>query len=404
MMFSTISCSILGATGARVSSASEDRLLQHRAEFPSLTRGVHLISHAVGAMPRSVHGDLARFADAWQDDPYHALERSWLPANRALAAAIARVLGVGADTVIVLPSCSSALAVVASAVRYDGARRRIVYDDQNFTTVHYVWKQQERHGAEVVVVRSRDAQVPIDALLEAIDARTLFVAISHVQFRTGAAYDVPRVVERAHAVGAMVFLDCYQSAGIVPLDLAAWGVDLACGGSIKWACGGPGAAYLYVRPDLVARFEPSATGWLAHADPFAFEMGDMRFPDTIERFGGGMPSFVPSFSARAGWEVIGALGVDSIRRKSLRQTSLVRELARKRGFTVNTPVDDSLRGGTVAVDFAGAAEVSKALQDRQILVDYRPGGGLRVSPHFYNTDDEIHALMDAIDRIRRTAT
>jgi kynureninase len=265
-----------------------------------------------------------------------------------------------------------------------------------------VWQQQRRRGADVVVVESDDGiHPPTEKLLAAIDERTLLVPISHVLFRSSAMYDARRVIERAHAVGAMVLLDVYQSAGTVPLHLADWGCDIACGGSVKWACGGPGAAYLYVRPDVLDRLQPMATGWFAHAEPFAFDMGPMRYAGDAWRMIGGTMAVPAVYMARAGWETIARLGVDRIRAKSLRQTKLLRDLVDERGFTVNTPRSDDARGGTVCFDFAAAPAVSRELVRRRFFHDYRPRCGLRVSPHFYTTDDEVRAFVETLDDVRK---
>jgi kynureninase len=362
---------------------------------------VHLISHSLGAMPAAARDHAGRFLDEWEGDSIASWGEHWLPAVRSLGDVIAGVLGVEPGTVCLLPNVSIAQAVVASCFDFRGPRNRIVYDDLNFSTVHYVWQAQARRGAQVVVVASEDGvRTPIERLLAAIDERTLLVPISHVLFRSSAMVDAKRVIERAHDVGAMVLLDVYQSAGTVPLALGAWGCDLACGGSVKWACGGPGAGYLYVRPDVLERLEPAMTGWFAHAEPFAFDMGPMRYAkDTWRMIGGTMP--VPAvYTARAGWETVAGIGIERIRAKSLRQTRLLRALVEARGFTVNTPADDAERGGTVCFDFPGADAVSRELVRRRFFHDYRPRCGMRVSPHFYTTDDELRAFMDALDEVR----
>jgi len=382
--------------------ADEADLLATRTEFPTLAKGVHLIAHSLGAMPGRAREYSARFVDEWENESIAAWGEHWLPAVRSLGDLVAGILGVAPGTVCMLPNVSIAQAVVASCFDFSRGRNKVVYDDLNFSTVHYVWQQQARRGADVVVVKSEDGiHPPTEKLLEAIDERTLLVPISHVLFRSSGMYDARRVIERAHAVGALVMLDVYQSAGTVPLRLAEWGCDLACGGSVKWACGGPGAAYLYVRPDLVETLEPMTTGWFGHAEPFAFDMGPMRYAkDAWRMIGGTMP--VPAvYTARAGWEVIARLGVERIRAKSLRQTALLRELVLARGFTVNTPARDDARGGTVCFDWPGAEGVSRELVRRRFFHDYRPRCGLRVSPHFYTTDDELRAFVDALDDVRR---
>ncbi len=380
----------------------EQPLLASRAEFPSLSKGVHLVSHSLGAMPARARDFASRFVDEWEGDSIASWGEHWLPAVRELGDLIAGVLGVGPGTVCILPNVSIAQSTVASCLSFDGPRRKVVYDDLNFSTVHYVWREQARRGAEVVVVPSVDGvNPPVERLLEAIDERTLIVPISHVAFRSSGLVDARRVIERAHAVGAMVLLDVYQSAGTVPLALGEWGCDMACGGSVKWACGGPGAAYLYVRPDLRPHLTPMAAGWFAHAEPFAFDMGPMRWADDAWRFIGGTMPIPAIYTARAGWEIVARLGAPAIRAKSLRQTGLLRQLVEERGLRVNTPSADDARGGTVCVDFPGAEQASRELLRRRFFHDYRPKCGIRVSPHFYTTDDELHALAAALDDARR---
>jgi kynureninase len=385
-----------------VSDLDEADLLATRSEFPSLAKGVHLVSHSLGAMPARTRTDIARFLDEWENDSILSWGEHWLPAVRSLGDVMARVLGVAPGTVCVLPNVSIAQAIIASCFTFEGKRRRVVYDDLNFSTVHYVWREQARRGAEIVVVKADDGvHPPTEKLLAAIDERTLIVPISHVLFRSSGMYDARRVIERAHSVGAMVLLDVYQSAAVVPLELAEWGCDLACGGSVKWACGGPGAAYLYVRPDLAQTLEPMFAGWFSHAEPFAFDMGPMRWAEGAWRMiGGTMP--IPSVAiAQAGWETIARLGVERIRAKSLRQTRLLRELVDARGFTVNTPADDDEHGGTVCFDFPDGEAVSRELVRRRFFHDHRPRSGLRVSPHFYTADDELRAFMEALDDVRK---
>jgi kynureninase len=387
--------------------SSEAPLLATRSEFPTLEKGVHLISHSLGAVPKKARVYANQFLDEWENDSINAWH-TWLPAVRSLGDLVAGVLGVGTGTVAMLPNVSTVQSFVASCFafpltsgRFKG-RNKIVYDDLNFSTVHYVWQEQQRRGADVVVVKSKDGiHPPTEELLAAIDEKTLLVPISHVLFRSSGMYDAQKVIARAHEVGALVLLDCYQSAGTVPLDLGAWDCDMACGGSVKWACGGPGAAYLYGRPDLLEHLSPMATGWFAHAEPFAFDMGPMRYAADAWRMIGGTMAMPAIYTARAGWETIGGLGVANIRKKSLRQTTLLRELVKQRGFEVNTPASDSERGGTICFDFPGADLVSRELSARRFFHDYRPKCGIRVSPHFYTTDEELQRFMSELDEVRK---
>ncbi len=390
-----------------LADSGEAPLLATRPEFPTLEKGVHLISHSLGAVPKKARAYATQFLDEWENDSINAWG-AWLPAVRSLGDVIGGVLGVDAGTVTILPNVSAVQAAVASCFTFNETsgpfkgRTKIVYDELNFSTVHYVWQEQARRGADVCVVKSKDGiHAPIDELLAAIDERTLLVPISHVLFRSSALYDAKRVIDRAHQMGALVLLDCYQSAATVPLALKEWGCDMACGGSVKWACGGPGASYLYIRPDLLPAMNPTSTGWFAHAEPFAFDMGPMRYAADAWRMIGGTPAIPAVYTARAGWETIAKLGVPNIRKKSLRQTALLREIVEARGFVVNTPRSDAERGGTICFDFDGADAVSKELSRRKFFHDYRPKCGLRVSPHFYTTDEELHRFVAELDAVRK---
>jgi len=222
------------------------------------------------------------------------------------------------------------------------------------------------------------------------------VPISHVLFRSAFIQDAAAIVEKAHKVGARVILDVYQAAGCVPVDLTKLRVDFAVGGSVKWLCGGPGAGYLYVRPDLVKELEPSLTGWQAHQRPFEFEIGPIRYASDQFRFLNGTPHIPSLFSARSGYEIIRKIGVEKIRAKSMRLVNLILEEARAAGLKVTCPSDPTRRGGTVAIDAPNGADVCAELIRREIIVDYRPQAGVRVSPHFYSTEDECRAVVAAI--------
>jgi kynureninase len=199
-------------------------------------------------------------------------------------------------------------------------------------------------------------------------------------------------------VGAYVVADLYQSAGTVPVDVTAWDVDFATGGSVKWLCGGPGAGYLYVAPRLQARLSPRVTGWMAHEHPFAFAPGAIEYATGVTRFLHGTPAVPALFAARAGYAVVEALGVDAIRRKSVRQIQLLMDRARAQGLRPRTPDDPDRRGGMAILDVPNGEAVARELLRREILVDHRPGAGIRYSPHFYTTDDEI---LGAIDQTRQ---
>lgn len=378
-----------------------DDLLRWRSEFPILERKVHLISHSLGAMPRRARETAKEFLDLWDERGIVAWD-TWLPWVTGLGDLVGSVIGAPPGSVTMNQNVSTLQWIVATCLDFAGDRRRVVYSDLNFHTVNYVWQEQaRRRGAEVVVLPSEDGiHPPMEALLAAIDERTAIVPVSHVIFRSSAVKDVAAIVKKAHAVGALVLLDCYQSTGTLPFSVTDLEVDFACGGSVKWVCGGPGAAYLYVRPDRMRQFEPMLTGWFAHKRPFAFELGPIDYADDVWRYAGGTPAVPALYTARAGWEIVREIGVQRIREKSLRLTRRMMQRADEMGLRVNTPREDAKRGGTVCVDFDGAEAASKELIRRGILLDYRPRCGIRASPHFYTTDDEVERLFDEIARIR----
>lgn len=236
-------------------------------------------------------------------------------------------------------------------------------------------------------------------LLEAIDERTCLVALSHVSFCSSHRVDGAAVVRRAHEVGALALLDVYQSAGVVEIDAQAWGVDLLVGGSIKWLCGGPACGYLYVRPDLINTLEPRLTGWIAHENPFAFAPDAIAYDRTIRRFANGTPGIPSLYSVMPGMEIVSRVGVASIARESRRRTQRIVECALERGWPLNSPRDAARRGGTIMLAFDEPERFAHRLRERKVFVDWRPDVGIRISPHFFNTDDEIDETLAIIGEI-----
>jgi kynureninase len=272
----------------------------------------------------------------------------------------------------------------------------------NFPSVMYFWEAQASRGARVHMVKTDDViSVPTERLLDAIDEQTLLLPVSHVVFRSAFINDAQAIVEKAHRVGAYVVLDLFQSLGTVPVDVQALNVDFACGGVLKWLCGGPGVGYLYVRPDLGRRLQPTFTGWLAHQDPFAFEIGPTRYTDPPYRFMNGTPHVPALEAARPGLKIIRKVGIDRIRKKSIHQTKKLIDMAERKGWRVNSPLDPAKRGGTVSIDMPDSQDVCRQLLGRGVLVDWRPKAGVRMSPHFYNTDEELEIAIHTVEEILR---
>ncbi|MEJ7709358.1 MAG: aminotransferase class V-fold PLP-dependent enzyme [Pyrinomonadaceae bacterium] len=221
-------------------------------------------------------------------------------------------------------------------------------------------------------------------------------------FKSSSLQDARAITKRAHEVGAIVVLDTYQSAGTVPLSVKELDVDFATGGSVKWLCGGPGAGYLYVHPRWHNVLEPKLTGWMAHEEPFSFEPSPIRYASGIARFLHGSPSVPALYAAQSGYEIINEVGVEAIRAKNSRQTSLLIDIVEESGFAVTSPRDPAQRGGTITVAAPHASAVTRQLIAQEILVDYRPGAGIRISPHFYTKDEELEIVAREMRRIVET--
>jgi len=378
-----------------------DAEIRHwRAEFPILETCTYLVSHSLGAMPRKAAVYLQEFADMWSTRGVRAWHEGWWEAGRETGNLLAPILGVQTNTISMHQNVTVAQGIIASCFTYQGPRRKIVMSELEFPSNHYLFEGFRRYGAEIVYVPSADQiRLDLQRFLDAIDDRTVLVPLSLVLFKSASITDVRAVVEKAHRVGAHVIVDAYQGAGAVPMDLESWQADFAVGGSVKWLCGGPGVGYLYVRPDLAATLEPGLIGWAAHAAPFEFAGGAPRYAGAPERFQSGTPNVPSLYSAKAGYEIVAAIGVPAIRDRSLRLTRRIIDAAQAAGYRLNTPTSDAERGGSVVLDVPDGASIAYELIRRGVIVDFRPGAGIRMAPHFYNTEAEIDHAMTTLAEI-----
>ena len=351
-------------------------------------------------MPRAVPDRLAEYAEQWATRGVRAWAEGWWEMPVTVGDEIAPLIGAGPGEVAMVPNVTIAQAAVFSALDYRGGRDTIVMTELDFPSVRYVYDElATRLGARIVVVPSDDG-VAIDEerLIAAIDERTRLVSISHVLFRSAYVMDVARIVRAAHAMGALVSLDAYHSVGVLPVDVQALGVDFLTGGVLKWLCGGPGGCFLWVRPEVSASHRARAhrvAGARAVPSPSSRRWS---YADGAWRWLGGTPVIPALFAATEGPQLLREAGMEAVRAKSMRQTTRLIELADARGFPRHGAARAARRGGTVAFDVPHAHEVAQALLARDIIVDYRPGAGIRVAPHFYTSDDELEA---AVRRDRR---
>jgi len=355
-------------------------------------------------MPKRTYEKLHEYADKWATRGVRAWAEGWWDMPVSVGNQVAISIGADPGTVVMHQNVSICQSLILSCLNPTPERNKIVYSELNFPSVMYVYEAHARDGhLQIETVKSDDGiTVPLERMLAAIDETTLLVPFSHVLFKSAFLQDAKAIIDRAHEVGAMVVLDTYQSAGTVPFSVRDLNVDFATGGSVKWLCGGPGAGYLYVRPDLQQKLEPKTTGWMAHEAPFAFDP-DLHYASDITRFLHGSPAIPALYAASSGYEVINTIGVDRIREKSTRQTTYLIHLAEEAGFTVTSPKDSARRGGTVTVAHENAAAIAKELVRREFIIDFRPGAGVRISPHFYTTDNELELIVEEMKKIRDTS-
>jgi kynureninase len=376
-------------------AAPHEDLLSLRAEFPILEHTTYLINNSLGAMPRAVEDEVAAFAKSWGERGVRAWGEGWWEMAAETGDLLAPLLGVRPGSVSMHQNVAVAGAIFLSAMDYPAERNKIVYTELNFPNVMYLLEGERKKGAEIVVVPSDDGiGVPTERLLAAIDERTRLVPISHTLFRSAFVQDAQAIARRCREVGAVLLLDVYQSTGVLPLELEAWGVHAAMGGSVKWLCGGPGAGYLWVEPDFALTLQPSFIGWQADEEPFAFRPGPIHLRDEPAwRFLTGTPNVPALYSCRPGYRIVAGVGARKIRERSLALTAHLMGLAEEAGFELRTPRDPKHRGGTVSIFHPDADRLCHELIDREIVCDFRPNAGIRLSPHFFNTEAELeHAV------------
>ncbi len=382
-------------------------LLDWRSEFPILSTCTYLISNSLGAMPRAVYAKLHEFADTWATLGVRAWGQSyednptWWELKRAVGDQIAPLIGAPAGSVLVHENASLANSILINALDFSDTRRnKVIICDQDFPSDVYSVTHNLPPHMEVVMIRSRDGiTIDTDELLAAIDERTRLVSLSHVLFRSAYIMPLDAITAKAQQVGAQVLFNGYHSVGIIPVDVTAANVDFYVGGTLKWMCGGPGGVFMYVRPDLLPTLQPRLTGWFAHQRPFAFDVDHFEPRDDAYRLANGTPGIASLYAIQPGIDVITQVGVDNIRANSIRQTTMLIDYAERAGYQINTPKQADLRAGTVTLNMPESYAISRALLARNLVIDYREGAGIRIAPHFYNTDDEVRAALEALAEV-----
>ncbi len=357
-------------------------------------------SNSMGAMHRGSAEALREYTELWAREGVEAWDH-WPAFIDETADMAARFFNGGTGNTTLGENVATFQARIASALDYS-ERPKVVVEELMFPNVIYVWERAQRLGAQLELVPSDDGEsIRTERMLEAIDERTALVSISHAVYVSGALLDVAAICERAHEVGALVMCDVYQTAGVVPIDVAQWDLDMLVGGSHKWLCGGPGTCFLWVKPELRGRLEPMTTGWMAHEDPFEMAPAPIRYAEGPWRFVSGTPSVSAYYVARNAYKNLLEIGVERIRAHNLGLCRIIIDRAQAAGLTLHSPTEDARRAGFVAVDFEGSQAASKVLIEERFKLDWRPNCGLRIGPHFYSTEAEVEAMMDRIVALAR---
>jgi kynureninase len=375
-------------------------MTRKREEFPILADSTYLVSHSMGAAPLGARAALEAFWDQWASDGPEAWER-WLPRIGEIADGIGEIVGAPPGSVFLGPNVSILQAAIGSCIDFSGDRNEVVYESLQFPSLTYVWREWERYGAVNRIVDSDDGRtIPTERILETITEKTALAVLSHAYYVSGAIADVRAIQAHCRQVGALLCVDAYQTTGIYPYDVTQWDLDLVTGGSHKWLCGGPGCAWIYVKPSLARELRPALTGWMAHERPFAFEPSPIVYAESMYRFGHGTPTIPGYVVAAPGHEMIRTIGVPQIRVHNIRLTEKIVAMSLERGLVVKTPLEPERRTGWIGIDFDGSEAACRRLVAQRVYVDYRPSCGIRLSPHFYTVDDEIEAFFAALDRLR----
>jgi selenocysteine lyase/cysteine desulfurase len=363
-----------------------------RGEFPILSRKTYLNSCSLGALSRRSEGYLNEFLERWHDMGASAWYEHWLGRIEDLRGRVATFWGADAAETALLPSTSVALSVIAESVKPEG-RNKVVCSELDFPTLAYQWAVKPE--IELVVLKSPDGiRMDPEQYAEAVDERTLFLATSHVFFATGHVQDLTALADVAHRAGAWCLIDGYHGAGQVPLELRSTGVDFYTGGPLKWLLGGPGLAYLYVRGDLISRLEPRITGWFASEGQFDFDLEGFRYRPDARRFETGTPALPTVHTALGGQEIVDEVGIDAVVARNRHLTDHLIGRCRDAGFRLRL-ADPDHRSAIVTIRHDDPPGAVRHLADHGVIVDHRPGY-VRVSPHFYNTEEEVDRCVEVL--------
>jgi selenocysteine lyase/cysteine desulfurase len=371
--------------------------MERRQRFPILQSKVYLNSCSKGALSLDVRAAYQQYLDDWEQlgSPWEL----WVNKLEQARALFGGLVGAGTEEIAVATSVSQAVSSLASAIDFRGPRNKIVVDDFAFPAVAQVWHAQAARGAQVVHVPAAGNSIPLSRYEDLIDDRTAMVSLAHVCYRNGVKQDAAAIAEIAHRKGALVLLDAYQSLGAEPVDVKALNVDLLVGGDLKYLLGSTGVAWLYVRKELLSSLFPTSGGWFTQANIFAMDIYHHTPSPSARRFEAGTPPVPSLYAASAGLQIIDEIGLPAIAAQNRALTDAIKSNAMRRGFRLATPVDPARHGPLIAIRSHRVDLLVKRLEQQGIITSSRDGN-LRVSPHFYNTSEDVERLFAALDTQR----
>jgi len=364
-----------------------------RSQFPVLEKKTYLNSCAYGALATEVTDALQRYIRDRQEKGTDW--NYWVECNDSVRNAVASFLGAEPDEIAVTASASAGINAIASALNFNQVRNKVVISDFEFPTNAQIWHAQELRGAKVVHVPEKDGYIPVEHFDAAIDDETLIVAVTQVCFRNGAKLDIPAIAEIARRKGALFLMDGYQGLGTMDFDVHQAGVDFAVGGMLKYLLGTAGIGFLYVREPLIENLVPTATGWFAQSDIFAMDITGYKPSSTARRFEMGTPPVPNCYAAEAGLQILEDIGLPAIEYRIGELTATIKAEAKKAGYSLAVPDDPDRHGAMITIRTHDEHALVRILENQGVVTSSR-SGNLRISPHFYNNQDDIDSLFRAL--------
>lgn len=368
------------------------RVNQIRSRFPVFSNKIYLNSCSQGALSDAVRKGFTDFLETW--DQHGSSWDVWIEEYEATRRAFADFLGAQPDEVAVIPSASAGINSIASALSFRD-RKKVVLGAFEFPTMGHVWLSQRSRGADVQFVEAVGDRMPGERYDNAIDRDTLIVPVTGLCFMNGWRSEVAKIVSYAHARGALVLLDDYQDSGTRPVDVKNLGVDIYVTGTLKYLLGPPGLAMMYVRSDLVQSLAPTISGWFGQANPFAFDVKKLELSATARRFEAGTPAIPNLYAAKQGVQLLQSIGLPDVADHIEGLAAALLRGLQEMGIQIKTPLDSV--GPLVVLKCRDSAALVRRLAEQQISVSNRRDG-LRIALHVYNTLEDVHAVLKALQR------